>query len=399
MSKVSIPFEPSSLNAWQAQLQKELRENLSLLAFNSEIEGLHLSLTDLEGEQLQTIQKAAFNWKRMANVSAQNERQANAYLLAALMQGADAIYIENTNTTTNWSELLSDIETAYIDCLISFTSLEAQAHFFETAETKHQSSCTILNLSGAERNLFNAFSFQQIGANCATELAGVLFELHQHLEQNNKRQTCYFELGIGSDFLLEIAKIKAFTALLAQLQEIHAVQFDFQIISKTGFCNKSLQDPYTNLLRQATEALSAVLGGAHYICIQPYDTLSEHGSSTFSQRMALNIANLISEEAQLSTLHSPIAGAYTVEQLALALTKKSWQLLCDLDADQQQSRVLLEKEIEQTRKIRTERFLTGKDTLIGINAYENPFDQPKASWGALPEAHGFTYFVLEKLPN
>lgn len=399
MSKVSIPFEPSSLSAWQAQLQKELRENLALLAFNSEIEGLELSLTALEGDQLQTIQKEAINWKRMVSVSAQHEMQANTYLLAALMQGADAIYIENADTTTNWSVLLSDIETEYINCLISFSTSEAQARFVETAASQHQASCTTLLLSGAERNLFNAFSLQQIGANCATELAGVLFELHRYLEQHNTSKTYYFELGIGSDFLLEIAKIKAFTALIAQLQEIHAIQFDFQIISKTGFCNKSLQDPYTNLLRQATEALSAVLGGAHYICIQPYDTLSEEGSSKFSQRMALNIGNLINEEAQLSTLHSPIAGAYAIEQLALALTKKSWQLLCDLDADQKQSSVLLKQEIEQTRKIRTERFLSGKDTLIGINAYENPFDQPKATWGALPEAHGFPYLVFEKLPN
>ncbi|MFM7006964.1 MAG: methylmalonyl-CoA mutase family protein [Flavobacteriales bacterium] len=399
MSKVSIPFEPSSLSSWQAQLQKELKENSSLLEFNSDIEGLQLSLTELEGEQLQTTPNEVFNWKRMVNISAQQEKIGNTRLLSALMQGADAIYIENADTTTNWSTLLSDIETEYIDCLISFKSKEALTHFYTSAEAKHQSNCTLLQTSGAEQNLFNGFSLQQIGANCATQLAGVLIDLQQHLERNAASKTLYFELGIGADFLLEIAKIKAFCALVAQLQEIHSTQFDIQLISKTGFCNKSLMDPYTNLLRQATEALSAVLGGAHFICIQPYDALNASGSSAFSQRMALNIGNLLNEEAQLAYLQTPIAGAYAVEQLALALTKKSWQLLCDLDADQQQASAMLKKEIERTRKIRAERFLTAQDTLIGINAYENPFAKPTETWGAIPEAYGFPYLIFEKLSN
>lgn len=399
MSKVSIPFQPSTIDAWKAQLNKELNENTGLLQYQSEIEGIQLCLTELEGPQLRTDKNEAIIWKRMVQISARNAKEANSIMLQSLMQGADAIYIDNVDSNTNWSDLLDNIETRFIDCLICFNSIEALAHFKGSADQQHLEFCKPLYNFSAQRNVFSTFNLQQIGANCATELALCLYELHQHLEHNKVSQTVYFDLGIGSDFLIEIAKIKALKAMINKLQDIHETVFDIQIISKTGFCNKSLKDPYTNLLRQATEALSAVLGGVHFICIQPYDLCSLDGSSAFSRRMALNIGNLINEEAQLSLIQNPLNGSFAVEQLTLALCQKSWQFLCDLDANQQESIAKLRNQIDETRKIRKERFNSGKDMLIGINAHKNPFDQPNSEWAQLPEALGFPFLIFEKLAN
>jgi methylmalonyl-CoA mutase N-terminal domain/subunit len=115
--------------------------------------------------------------------------------------------------------------------------------------------------------------------------------------------------------------------------------------------------------------------------------------------MALNIGNLINEEAQLSLIQNPLNGSFAVEQLTLALCQKSWQFLCDLDANQQESIAKLRNQIDETRKIRKERFHSGKDMLIGINAHENPFDQPSSEWAPLPEALGFPFLIFEKLAN
>jgi methylmalonyl-CoA mutase len=399
MSKVSIPFSATSLDAWRAQLLKELKENTALLQYNSSIEGISFSLLENETPQLKFKENSAFSWKRMVAADASKAKQSNEFLLTALMQGADAIFIEHTTTDTNWSLLLNEIETAYISCLLLFETAAAHAHFLETATKEQIAHSIALHNYGAQQNFISTYDVQQIGANCSTELAAGLIHLHQQLELNNKETTLYFEMGVGKDYLIEIAKFRALQMLLVQLEEIHEVRIDLQLIVRTGFCNKSLVDPYTNLLRLSTEGLSAVMGGATYVCLQPYDALSTKGASAFAHRMALNVGNLLSEEAQLSKLNDPLSGAYAIEQLSLALAKKSWSLLCELDAEPATAEQKLKTEIAQTRAQRTERFKSGMDILIGINAFPNEFESLKLEWSELPTALDFPYLIFEKSAN
>jgi methylmalonyl-CoA mutase len=399
MSKVSIPFSATSLDAWRAQLLKELKENTALLQYNSSIEEISFSLLENEGPQLKFKESSADSWKRIVAADASKAKKSNEFLLSALMQGADAILIEHTTTDTDWSALLNEVETAYISCLLLFETPAAHAHFIETAPKDQIEHCIALHNYGAQQNFISTYAVQQIGANCSTEIAAGLIHLHQQLELNNKDTTLYFEMGVGKDYLVEIAKFRALKMLLAQLEEIHEVHIDLQLIARTGFCNKSLVDPYTNLLRLSTEGLSAVMGGAAYVCLQPYDALSKEGASAFAQRMSLNIGNLLSEEAQLTTLNDPLSGAYAIEQLSLALAKKSWTFLCELDTDPAKVEQKLKTEIAQTRALRTADFQSGKDILIGINAFPNEFESPKAEWSELPTALDLPYLIFEKPAN
>ena len=397
MSEVTIPFLTSSSSDWQAQLHKELKDNTALLHYHSPIEDLSISLTELESPQLKFTQCEPISWKRMVTTSALNEKHSNQLLLAALMQGADAIYIEQTSSQTNFQELLAEIEVAYISCFICFDCEDAYLHFERSADEKHKSHCIVVFRFGQQKNSISSYDAQQIGANCSTQLAAGLFELQQILEHNQNPGTIYFELGVGNEYLIEIAKFRAARVLVAQLEKIHEVQLDLQIIAKTGFCNKSLKDPYTNLLRLSTEGLSAVMGGANALCIQPYDALSSAGASEFGQRMALNIANLLADEAQLSELRDPLQNAYAIEKICLELVHKSWALLCDLDEQPLKATDVLKEQIKQTRLVRTAQFNSGKNTLIGINAFHNEFESPKADWGTIPMAFGLPYLIFEKI--
>jgi methylmalonyl-CoA mutase len=399
MSKVSIPFSANSLSTWQAQLNKELKENTALLQYESAIEELSFSLTALEAPQLPTLAHTPNAWKRLVAVSAQTEKQSNEILLAALMQGADAIFIDHTSPQTNYAQLLAGIEIAYIRCLICFDDAQAYAHFRQELGAEKADQCSALYRYGSAKNFISTFDIQQIGANCSSELASGLFELQQLLEAHPQDLELYVELGVGKEYLVEIAKLRALQQLIAQLAQIHKVQISVHIIAKTGFCNKSLQDPYTNLLRLSTEGLSAVMGGAQFVCIQPHDALSENGASTFGQRMALNIANLINEEAQLSSPQDPLQNAYAIEQLTLQLTQKSWDFLCELDAQQASASELLRKQILKTRQLRLELFASGQTVLIGINAFPNEFEIPTTRWAELPTALDVPYLIFEKHAN
>ena len=143
----------------------------------------------------------------------------------------------------------------------------------------------------------------------------------------------------------------------------------------------------------------AILGGAHFVCIQPYDTLSTEGPSAFGQRMALNIANLLNEEAHLSKPQDPLQNAYAIEQLTLQIAAKSWDFLCELDAQQANANATVRGQILQTRQLRTELFESGKTLLIGINAFPNEFETPKVRWAELPTAFDLPYLIFEKSAN
>ena len=62
-------------------------------------------------------------------------------------------------------------------------------------------------------------------------------------------------------------------------------------ISKRGhpFTDKSIYDPYTNLLRATTEAMSALIGGAAELKVQPFG---------FRERLADNVDHILREEAE-----------------------------------------------------------------------------------------------------
>ena len=141
------------------------------------------------------------------------------------------------------------------------------------------------------------------------------------------------------------------------------------------------------------------MGGGNLICIQAYDTLSKDGPSIFGQRMALNIANLIADEAQLSDLQDPLQNAYAIEQISIALVQKSWNILCDLDEQPSNSFGIQIELISQTRQQRIAQFLSGENTLIGINAYPNEFESPKSEWGEIPNAFGIPYLIFEKIAD
>ena len=85
------------------------------------------------------------------------------------------------------------------------------------------------------------------------------------------------------------------------------------IHSVTGRWNKTLYDPYVNMLRTQTEAMSAVLGGADSITVEPFDTIFRDPDD-FSERIARNQQLLLMEESHLDKVADPGAGSYYIEE-------------------------------------------------------------------------------------
>lgn len=143
-----------------------------------------------------------------------------------------------------------------------------------------------------------------------------------------------FTFGIGPDFFPEIAKLRAARMLWAAIIKGYgpaaAESSLMHIHSVTGRWNKTLYDAYVNMLRTQTEAMSAVLGGAGTITVEPFDTVFRTAGD-FSERIARNQQLLLMEESHLDKVADPGAGSYYLEELTSAIAHEAWRLFLEIE--------------------------------------------------------------------
>jgi methylmalonyl-CoA mutase len=337
------------------------------------------------------------------------------------MKGCDFIHFISTQAT-NWQQTLEGIGLAYIHttfsladpnelkilmtllgkenihhCSFSFTKNDLTNN--QIKDLIKDSQIPIIQIDG--------FSFNQCGANTIQELAFISAQAHSSLVQllelglsiDEAAACIHFRLGVGSNYLVEIAKFRAVKLLWANIlkhyQPIHNCSYNCQITAEIGWVNKSLKDPNTNLLRQTTEAMSAILGGIDRLIIHPYDSCSENGSSAFTQRMALNISNLLQDESYFSAVADPLGGSYAIEALTEEMSVQSWNLFKQMDALTEETQKLKWKElVEAKAKQRIEVIKNSKSILIGINKFMNPTEE-FSNWAKALTFENMNFLRLE----
>ncbi len=102
------------------------------------------------------------------------------------------------------------------------------------------------------------------------------------------------------------------------------------IHSVTGRWNKTLYDPYVNMLRTQTEAMAAVMGGADAITVEPFDVIFREPDN-FSERIARNQQLLLMEESHMDKVADPGAGSYYIEELTSLIAREAWKLFLETE--------------------------------------------------------------------
>ena len=399
MKKLFEAFEKPNLSDWKSQLIKELKSNnpSDPTAFEDEIEALVINEIYEESTLLPSIEIQKTNdWQIGVNILVTNEKEANKSALELLNLGATSLNFDVQNLDViNLSELLAGIELAYIH---SYFTVKHEAQ--ETAiHTWLADKNPFISHVNTDRNIVNAFEVNAIGGNSTQELAFALAKGKYILESENA--TCiHFTFGIGANFMLEIAKFRAFHLLWDKLTTVYQSSIKTTITAKTGFVNKSLNDPYTNILRQTTESLAAVLGGVDQLIIEPYDTLSSTGSSSFTERMAINISLILKEESEINQLVDPLNGSLSIEKLTQTLADSTWKLFQQLEklggSEALEVEEYLKNEIERIRNSRIAQINDKRQLLVGVNQYFNP-EQTNITWKKdVGTFLGMEYLILEK---
>jgi methylmalonyl-CoA mutase len=404
MSNLNYPFEPVAHEDWVLQIHKELRGQTEQMEFTNVIEDLALNITDVPKNTITISYPTESNEVNSVHFERiLDEKESNRRILLALMQGANALILQGGKDGIDWKIVLDQVGLEYIRTEILVQN-EAQV-----SEIKGQLSSEafgqLILLSDhfthtkefACVSYFNGFELQQIGANAQQELSLIATAYHQYLSAGNRSEVV-FSVGVGSQYFVQMAKIRALHYLIQKIGALHGITHPaYRVQAHIGWMNKSLRDPYTNLLRQTTEAMSAYAGGVHGMVIHPWDEFAKEGKEDFTLRMSLNVYNLLNDEAHFDWVQDPMKGSRIVEALTIQIIEKTWvsiQSLSELPEKELIETVL--SDIDQSRTKRADAWLTGKVQLIGVHTYLNNDESKAKSWGAVPSYLGKEYLTAER---
>ncbi|MCX6304808.1 MAG: methylmalonyl-CoA mutase family protein [Bacteroidetes bacterium] len=232
----------------------------------------------------------------------------------------------------------------------------------------------------------NGHYFQNAGSSIVQELAYSLASGSEYLAGLTNRGASaddvapyiQFSLGIGPNYFMEIAKLRAARLLWSRMVEQYRAtreeSFKLFIHSTTALWNKSVYDPYVNMLRTTTEGMSAALGNADSVTINPFDT-SFKPSGEISRRIARNQQLVMKEESYLDKIVDPAAGSYYIENLTHSIAHHAWEMFRDVEARGGMIECIksgyIQDEVERSRNQKMMDIAQRKIIMLGTNQYPN----------------------------
>ena len=179
-----------------------------------------------------------------------------------------------------------------------------------------------------------ASAVEELGIALATGSAYLTELTERGLSVDDAAKQIRFSFSIGPNFFMEIAKLRAARVLWAQVITAFGGCAEAQKITmhaRTGLYNKTKKDPYVNMLRTTTEAMSGVIGGVDSLCVGNFDEVTRL-PDTFSRRISRNTQVILQEECELTAVVDPAGGSWAVEWLTGQVSEKSWEFFQAIEA-------------------------------------------------------------------
>jgi methylmalonyl-CoA mutase len=190
----------------------------------------------------------------------------------------------------------------------------------------------------------NAANIRNAGADIVTELAFALSMAAEYLYRLAERgidplmsaQKIRFSFGTGSEYYPGIAGLRAARLLWPVILDRFGTGVGsteaMEIHSTTLRINKSINDPYINMLRTQTEAMSAILGGADSLTVEACDIVTGN-TDEFSERIARNQQLILRDEARFAEVADPGGGSYYIEKLTSLIADNAWKLFLETEKE------------------------------------------------------------------
>ncbi|MDE6794069.1 MAG: methylmalonyl-CoA mutase small subunit [Muribaculaceae bacterium] len=186
-----------------------------------------------------------------------------------------------------------------------------------------------------------------------------------------------FNMGISSNYFMELAKFRAARMLWAEIVKAYGAEDDcckMTVHAVTSQFNQTIYDAHVNLLRSMTETMSAALAGVDSIETLPFD-LQYKRPDEFSERIARNQQLLLREESHLNKVVDPAGGSYYIENLTASIAKVAWELFNKVEDEGGFLALLkkgeIQKAVNESGVKRHTDVARRKEILLGTNQYPN----------------------------
>ncbi|XP_046655218.1 methylmalonyl-CoA mutase, mitochondrial-like [Daphnia pulicaria] len=191
-----------------------------------------------------------------------------------------------------------------------------------------------------------------------------------------------FFFGIGMNFYMEIAKLRAARRLWAHLLQENFSPKSQKSLALRTHCQTSgwsltAQDPYNNIVRTTVEAMAAVFGGTQSLHTNSFDEALALPSK-FSSRIARNTQIILQEETGIPKIIDPWAGSYMMENLTDEVYNKAKRIVDEVEQMGGMAKAVAsgwpKLKIEECAARRQAQIDSGYETIVGVNKYqpENP---------------------------
>ena len=227
-------------------------------------------------------------------------------------------------------------------------------------------------------NNAGAYIFQELGYALAwgAQYLTLLTDAGLSIDEVAKRVK--FNMGISSNYFMEIAKFRAARMLWAEIVKQYEPECccsaKMVAHATTSRFNMTIYDAHVNLLRSQTEAMSAALAGVDSITVTPFDVTYKNPDA-FSERIARNQQFLLKEESHLDKVVDPAGGSYYVETLTVSIAKEAWKLFLAVVEDggflTQLNEGKVQQAVKETSEKRHNDMARRKEILLGTNQYPN----------------------------
>ncbi len=254
----------------------------------------------------------------------------------------------------------------------------------------------IIEFTSKEMPKFNSISIsgyhmQEAGADNVLELAYTLADgmeyvraaLSKGLDIDDFAPRLSFFFAIGTDFFMEIAKLRAARTLWYKIMKDFGAKNEKSLILRTHCQTSGVslteKDPYNNIIRTSYEALSAILGGTQSLHTNSFDEAIALPTDE-SARIARNTQLILQNETGVTNTVDPLAGSYFIESLTDELSKKAWEIIEEIESLGGMTKAVKagvpKLKIEESATKKQAKVDSGSRVVVGVNKFKNP-KEPK----------------------
>jgi methylmalonyl-CoA mutase len=300
------------------------------------------------------------------------------YIVAAEEQGVSADKLSGTIQNDILKEFM--VRNTYIYPPAPSMRIIADIITYTSAKMPKYNS---ISISGYHMHEAGATAVQELAFTLADGMEYVRAAQAQGLDVDVFAGRLSFFFGIGMNFFMEVAKLRAARLLWSRIMTNFGAKKPGSLMLRTHCQTSGVslteKDPYNNIIRTTLEALAASLGGTQSLHTNSFDEAVALPTD-FSARIARNTQLILQEESNICRVVDPLGGSYYVESLTSDLADKAWALIQEVEAAGGMTRAvesgMPKLKIEEAATSKQARIDRVEEVVVGVNKYRLDKEEP-----------------------